>query len=321
MPSDERGGSLRQGLNESRRRPFDSPPAPTGKRETDMAARPTWQGHLRLSLVTCPVALYSATSNANDIHFNLINPKTDNRIRMVTTDPDTGPVNRADLVKGYEVEKGRYIILTDEELASVKLESTRILDIERFVDVADIDRLYWNDPFYLVPDGKIAAEAYSVIREAMAKSGRIALGRVVLHTRERLMALEPQGRGIVAWSLRTSGEVRDAAGFFRDIPDVKPNTGMIEIASKIIEQQEGAFEPATFTDRYEEALKGLIASKQKGQKPKAIAEPEDTNVTDLMAALRASLQRSGPVAAPVRAPAAKAKAPAGRRAPARRKAG
>ena len=193
-----------------------------------MAARPTWQGHLRLSLVTCPVALYSATSTANDIHFNLINPKTDNRIRMVTTDPDTGPVNRSDLVKGYEVEKGRYIIVTDDDLASVKLESTKILDIERFVDVADIDRLYWNDPFYLVPDGKIAAEAYSVIREAMSKSGRIALGRVVLHTRERLMALEPQGRGIVAWSLRTRGEVRDAEGFFRDIPDVTPNAGMIE---------------------------------------------------------------------------------------------
>ncbi len=287
-----------------------------------MAARPTWQGHLRLSLVTCPVALYSATTAAGDIHFNLINPKTDNRIRMVTTDPDTGPVDRKDLVKGYEVEKGRYIILTEDEIASVKLESTRILDIERFVDLAEIDRLYWNDPFYLVPDGKIAAEAYSVIREAMVQSGRIALGRVVLHTRERLMALEPQDNGIVAWSLRTKGEVRDAKPFFGEIPEVKANAGMVEIASKIIEQQEGPFDPSLFTDRYEEALKGLIASKQKGQKAVAVAEPEDTNVTDLMAALRASLQRTGAAPKAAEKPrAAKSKAPPpGRRTAARRKA-
>ena len=288
-----------------------------------MAARPTWQGHLRLSLVTCPVALYSATTAAGDIHFNLINPKTDNRIRMVTTDPDTGPVDRKDLVKGYEVEKGRYIILTEDEIASVKLESTRILDIERFVDIADIDRLYWNDPFYLVPDGKIAAEAYSVIREAMVQSGRIALGRVVLHTRERLLALEPQDNGIVAWSLRTKGEVRDSHAFFGEIPEVKANANMVEIASKIIEQQEGPFDPGQFTDRYEEALKGLIASKQKGQKPVAVAEPEDTNVTDLMAALRASLQRTGAAPKAAEKPrATKPKAaPPGRRPPARRKAG
>jgi DNA end-binding protein Ku len=285
-----------------------------------MAARPTWQGHLRLSLVTCPVALYSATSTAGDVHFHLINPKTDNRIRMVTTDPDTGPVDRSSLVKGYEVEKNRYIILTDEELDSVKLESTRILDIERFVDTAEIDRLYWNDPFYLVPDGKIAAEAYSVIREAMVQSGRIALGRVVLHTRERLMALEPQDKGIVAWSLRTKGEVRDAEQFFRDIPDVEANAGMVEIASKIIEQQEGPFDPSQFVDRYEEALKALIASKEKGHKPKTIAEPEDTRVTDLMAALRASLQRTGATPAkPAPARAAKSKPP-GRRPASRRKA-
>ena len=284
-----------------------------------MAARPTWQGHLRLSLVTCPVALYSATSTAGDVHFHLINPKTDNRIRMIATDPDTGPVDRSGLVKGFEVEKGRYIILSDEDMASVKLESTRILDIERFVDTADIDRIYWNDPFYLVPDGKIAAEAYSVIREAMVQSGRIALGRVVLHTRERLMALEPKDNGIVAWSLRTRGEVREADTFFRDIPEVTPNAGMVEIAAKIIEQQDGPFDPSQFVDRYEEALKALIASKQKGQPAKAIAEPEDTRVTDLMAALRASLQRTGAPTTPAR-PAAKAK-PAGRRPPARRKAG
>jgi DNA end-binding protein Ku len=286
-----------------------------------MAARPTWQGHLRLSLVTCPVALYSATSAAGDVHFHLLNPKTNNRIKMVTTDPDTGPVERSSLVKGYEVDKGSYIIMTDEELKSVKLESTKVLDIERFVDVDEIDRLYWNDPFYLVPDGKMAVQAYGVIREAMAKSGRIALGRVTLHTRERLMALEPRDNGIVAYSLRANAEVRDAAEFFKDIPDEKADPNMVEIASRIIEQQEGDFDPSMFVDRYEEALKALIAQKEKGHKPKAAPAPKDTKTTDLMEALRASLQRNA--APPARPAARKGAEPTktARRAPARRKAG
>jgi len=179
-----------------------------------MAYRPTWQGHLRLSLVTCPVALYTATSSGGDVHFNLINPKTNNRIKMITTDPDTGPVDRADLVKGYEVSDGQYVLLTDEEIKSVKLESTKTIDIERFVPAADIDRIYWDNPYYLAPDGKLAQEAFGVIREAMERSGQIALGRVVLSTRERLLALEPRGQGILAYSLRTDDEVRKADEIF-----------------------------------------------------------------------------------------------------------
>ena len=279
-----------------------------------MAARPTWQGHLRLSLVTCPVALYTATNAAGDVHFNLINPKTNNRIRMITTDPDTGPVERSSLVKGYEVEKGRYVTLTDEEIRSVRLDTTKTIDIERFVDVEEIDRLYWNDPYFLVPDGKIAAEAYSVIREAMGQTGQIALGRVVLHTRERLLALEPRDNGIVAYSLRTRDEVRKPSEFFRDIPDVKADPAMVDIARKIIEQQQGAFEPSEFVDHYEAALKALIEEKLKGHKPKAVAAPKDTNVVDLMEALRQSLKGGGKAA-----PAAKA-APAKKK-PAHRKAG
>jgi DNA end-binding protein Ku len=162
-----------------------------------MAYRPTWQGHLKLSLVTCPVALYTAVNAGGDVHFNLINPKTNNRIRMITTDPDTGPVDRADLVKGYEVEKGKYILVTDEEIKSVRLESTRTIEIERFVPTDEIDRIYWDHPYYLAPDGKLAQEAFGVIREAMTRAGQIALGRVVLSTRERLLALEPRGKGIV----------------------------------------------------------------------------------------------------------------------------
>jgi len=277
-----------------------------------MAPRPTWQGHLRLSLVTCPVALYAATSVAGDVHFHLVNPKTNNRIRMITTDPDTGPIERSSLVKGYEVEKGQYITLTDDEIRSVRLESTKTIDIERFVDIEEIDRLYWNDPYFLVPDGKIAAEAYSVIREAMTRSGRIALGRVVLHTRERLLALEPRDNGIVAYSLRTRDEVRDPADLFDDIPNVKADSGMVDIALKIIEQQSGNFDPSKFVDHYEEALKGLIQEKLKGHKPKAIDAPKDTNVVDLMEALRQSLQKGG---------APRAGKAASRPKPAKRKAG
>jgi DNA end-binding protein Ku len=270
-----------------------------------MAARPTWQGHLKLSLVSCPVALYTATSSAGDVHFHMLNPKTGSRVKLITTDPDTGPVERSSLIKGYEIDKGRYITVTDEEIASVRLESTRTIDIERFVDVGDIDRLYWNDPYFLVPDGKMAAEAYAVIREAMIQSGRIALGRVVMHTRERLLGLEPREHGIVAYTLRTRGEVRDPAEFFRDIPEAKPDAGMVEIAAKIIDQLEGPFEPSKFVDHYEEALKALIAAKDKGEKPKAAPAPKDTPTSDLMEALRRSLQGGAPAARrePVRAKA------------------
>ncbi|AYV47456.1 Ku protein [Caulobacter flavus] len=272
-----------------------------------MAPRPTWQGHLRLSLVTCPVALYTATNPGGEVRFNLLHPKTHNRIRMVATDPDLGPVERSDLVKGYEVEKDRYVIVTPEEIDSVRLESTRTIDIERFVDVADIDRLYWDNPYFLVPDGKLAVEAYSVIRDAMAGAKRIALGRVVMHTRERLLAIEPRGKGLVAYSLRSYDEVRDPADLFDDIPAKKADPAMIAIARKIIEQQDGPFEPKDFKDRYEEALRELIKRKEKGGKTKvAAAPPEDTNVVDLMEALRKSLGGKAPAAkAPARKAAAK----------------
>jgi len=258
-----------------------------------MAYRPTWQGHLKLSLVTCPVALYTATNPSGDVHFNLINPKTNNRIHMITTDPDTGPVERSELVKGYEVEKGRYVLLSEDEIKSVRLESTRTIDIERFVPVADIDRIYWDHPYYLAPDGKMAQEAFGVIREAMERSGQIALGRIVLSTRERLLALEPRGKGILAYSLHTEDEIRNADDIFGSISSAKPDAAMIAIAEKIIDQQKGPFDPSQFTDRYETALKALIAEKQKGHRPVEAAPPEESNVVDLMAALRASLAGKG----------------------------
>jgi DNA end-binding protein Ku len=261
-----------------------------------MAYRPTWQGHLKLSLVTCPVALFTATNSAGDVHFNLINPKTNNRIKMITTDPDTGPIERSELVKGYEVSKGEYILLTNDEINSVKLESTKTIEIERFVPGDEIDRLYWDNPYYLAPDGKLAQEAFGVIRTAMEKSGQIALGRVVIGTRERILALEPRDKGILAYTIRTDAEVRKPDEIFGGISDKAADPAMISIAEKIIEQKEGPFDPSQFVDRYEQALKALIEDKKKGHKPAKVAEPDDTNVVDLMSALRASLSAKGKTA-------------------------
>ncbi|GAA0870361.1 Ku protein [Brevundimonas basaltis] len=256
-----------------------------------MAARPTWQGHLKLSLVTCPVALYTATSSASHVSFNLINPETNNRIRMVPTDPETGPVERSDLVKGYEVSKDEYVLFDDEDFDKVRLESTRTISIDQFVDEADIDRLYWDSPFYVVPENGVGAEAFAVIRDAMRKAGKIAIGCLVLRGRERQIALEVRGKGLVAYSLRAHDEVRDAADYFDDIPEVKADKDMVEIATRIIGQKDAAFDPSQFKDRYDEALKAMIKAKQKGGKDLVEApEPDDTNVVDLMEALRASLK-------------------------------
>jgi len=292
-----------------------------------MATRPTWQGYLRLSLVSCPVALYTATSSTSEVRFNMLHASTHNRIKMVPTDPETGPVDRSEIVKGYEIEKGRYVVVTDEEIKNVRLETTRTIDIERFVDVGDIDRLYWNDPYYLTPDGDMAVEAYSVIREAMRKTGQVALGRLVMHQRERLMALEPRDKGIVAFSLRANREVKAASDFFDQIPAAKPSPQMVEIATKIIEQQEGPFDPSQFNDRYEDALRALIKEKEKGKTIAKPAEPKEAEVIDLMEALKRSLgqssgggeRRKAPAKSPGRAASA-AKKPAARKAPAKKRA-
>jgi len=238
------------------------------------------------------VALINATSRSSDVSFHLINPRTNNRIKMVTTDPETGPVERSQLVKGYEVSKGEYVLVTPEDMDSVKLETTRTLEIERFVDADSIDRTYWDNPYFLVPDGKEALDAYSVIHAAMVEANRMALGRLVMHTRERLIAIEPRGKGLMAYTLRMANEVRNAEDAFAGIPAGKPDKQMVEIARKIIEQQEGAFAPSEFVDRYEEALKALIREKQHGRKPVRAAEPADTNVIDLMEALKKSLGKN-----------------------------
>jgi len=295
-----------------------------------MATRPTWQGYLRLSLVSCPVALYTGASRTSEVHFNMLDKKTHNRIRMIPTDPETGPVDRSEIVKGYEIEKGRYVVVTDEDIASVRLATTRTLDIERFVDEDEIDRLYWNDPYFLVPDGEMAVEAFTVIREAMEKSGKVALGRLVMHQRERLMALEPRDKGILAYSIRSNREVKNPAELFDSIPDEKPNAQMVEIATRIIDQLEGPFDPSQFNDRYEDALRELIREKEKGATITAPSEPKEAEVIDLMEALKRSLGQAGGERrkAPPRTiaatksggKAAPAKKTAARKAPARKRA-
>lgn len=282
-----------------------------------MAARPTWQGHLKLSLVTCPVALYTATSSAGHVSFHLINPDTNNRIRMIPTDPDTGPVERADLVKGYEVSRDEYILMDDADFEKVRLESTRTISIDQFVDEDDIDRLYWDDPFYVVPEKGVGTEAFAVIREAMKAAGKIAIGRLVLRGRERQLALEVRGKGLVAYTLRPHDEVRNAEDYFDDIPAVKADKDMVDIAARIIAQKEADFDPTEFRDRYDDALRELIEAKKKGGKGLVEApEPDDTNVVDLMAALKASLKGSAGSErkASARKPAAKKKAPARKKA-------
>jgi DNA end-binding protein Ku len=281
-----------------------------------MAARPTWQGHLKLSLVTCPVALYTATTSTNDVRFHLINPETNNRIRMVPTDPDTGPVERSDLVRGYEVSKDEYVLFDDSDFDKVRLESTKTISIDKFVDESEIDRLYWDSPFYVVPEKGAGLEAFAVIRDAMKKQGKVALGCLVLRGKERQLALEVRGKGLVAYTLRAQDEVRDAGDYFDDIKAVKADADMVEIAARIIGQKEADFDPADFKDRYDDALREMIKAKAKGGKGTVdVAEPDDTNVIDLMAALRSSLK--GSAGSEKKAPAKKtaAKAPAKKAAP------
>jgi DNA end-binding protein Ku len=256
-----------------------------------MAARPTWRGHLKLSLVTCPVALYNAITPAGEVRFHLINPETENRVRSITVDAETEePVDRKDLIKGYEISKGRYVTLTPDEIDAVRLESTKTIDIEKFVPAEEIDRLYWDNPYYLVPDGKLAAEPFAVIRDALEEAGQVALGRIVISQRERLVALEPRDKGIVATTLRSHDDVRDMKQFFKDIPRVRTDKEMVEVAEKIMNQKAAKFDPAQFKDRYEDALRALIKRKQKGEEIVEAEEPEPTNVVDLMAVLQASLK-------------------------------
>lgn len=259
-------------------------------------ANSVWQGHLRLSLVTCPVALYKATSTKSGVSFNLINPETGSRIAQVVKDPTTGEeLDRKSLVKGYEVAKNQYVLIDPAELKALRTESTHLLDLERFVDAATIDRIYWDEPYYLAPSEPAGVEAFAVILEAMRERKRIGIGKLVLNMRERICALEPRGSAILLTTLRTHEDIvaASAIGGMTDLPT--PDRGMLEIAGKIMEQKEGAFDPQTFRDSYEDAVHDLIARKKEGQTLVSAPplEKGDGKVIDLMDALRRSLEVSG----------------------------
>lgn len=259
-----------------------------------MAVRPTWEGHLRLSLVTCPVALFKATDPKGDLHFNLINPKTNNRVRQRLVDAGTGKdVERRDLVKGFAIAKDQYVLLDKDDFEAVKLESTRVIDIEEFAPASSIDRIYWDEPYYLVPAGKTGIEAFAVICAAMEKSQMVAIGRLVMSTRERLCALEPRGEGLLLTTLRTRDEVREEDAIpHADLP--KADRRMLDIAEKIIDQKKGDFDPSEFNDRYEDALREVIEQKKRGNPVRpAMPEEDGEKVVDLMAALRESLKSGG----------------------------
>ena len=231
-----------------------------------MAPRPNWKGFLKFSLVSCAVALYPATTTSQRIRFNIINRNTGNRIRNEVVDAETGdPVEQEDRVKGYQFDKGQYVLVEDDELDNVALESTHTIDIEEFVPMADVDRIYLDESFYLVPQDDVAQEAFAVIREAMRKEDLAGLARVVIYRREHLLLLRPRGKGLLATALRYKNEVRDEKDYFDDIENIKVPTDMLKLAVHILETKKGHFDPGKFEDRYENALQDLIKAKARRQ--------------------------------------------------------
>jgi DNA end-binding protein Ku len=259
-----------------------------------MAPRPTWKGYLKLSLVSCAVAMYTATSTSSRIRLNIINRETGNRIRNQAIDSETGDVVENDAkVKGYEVDSGQYVLLEEDELDEVALESTHTIEIESFVPRSEVDEIYLDESFYLVPDDPVAYEAFAVIREAMKKKGMVGLGRVVTHRRERILMLESRGKGIAATALRYKNEVRKEDAYFDEIPAVKIPADMIQLAEHILDSKKGHFDPSKFEDRYEDALRELIQAKQAGKAAPTVSSPKASNVINLMDALRRSVKDSG----------------------------
>jgi DNA end-binding protein Ku len=255
-----------------------------------MAPRANWKGFLRLSLVTCPVALYPATSDAEKTSFNQINKNTGHRIRYMRVDAETGEeVSNEDVTKGYEIDKGSYVEVTKDELENIALESTRTIEIDEFVRREEIDPRYLIRPYYLRPDGKVGHEAFAVIRETIRNMNMVAIGRVVLTTREHIIALEPMEKGLVGTLLRYPYEVRSEREFFEDIEDVKVTKDMLDLAKHIVTKKSAHFDPEKFEDQYEEALTGLINQKRAGVTITPKAKPVTSNVVDLMEALRRSV--------------------------------
>jgi DNA end-binding protein Ku len=256
-----------------------------------VAPRAYWKGYLKLSLVSCPIALFPATSEREKISFHQLNKKTGNRIKYRKVDADTGDeVEPSDIIKGYEVSKGDYLELDPEELEAVALDSTRTIEIDEFVPRSEIDELYMRDPYYLIPDGPVGQEAFAVIREAIKKEGMVALGRVVFTSREHVIMLEARGKGLMGVTLRYPYEVRKEKDYFDDLPDQKVSKDMLDLAKHIVDTKAGHFKPEKFEDHYEQGLKDLLKKKQEGKPIERPKERAPSNVVSLMDALRKSVE-------------------------------
>ena len=273
-----------------------------------MAARPIWRGHLRLALVSCPVALFNARHDRSAIRFNMINPETGNRIRMVTQDAETGKeLERRDLVKGYEFKKNHYLIMTDEDFDSVKVDSSSMMTVEKFVETGSIDPMYFDASYFMAPDGKAGEDVYAVLREAITKTGMVAISRVVISQRERTIALRPFGEGLMAHTLYEERDLNSSNELFEDAANLKPDAEMVQLATQLIQRQAGRYDAADLEDRYETRLRAMIDAKLKGEGVNLEddgAPAVQSNVIDLMAALKKSLGQS-----PAEVPLPKAAAP------------
>jgi DNA end-binding protein Ku len=263
-----------------------------------MAARPYWKGQIRLALVSIPVEVYSATKSGATVAFNQIHEPSGQRIRYEKVVPGIGPVNPEEIVKGYQYEKGSYVLLDDEELEAVKLESKKTLELTQFVDSDEIDVIYYDRPYYVAPADDLAEEAFVVLREALKRSRKVGLGQLALRGREYVVSLKPCGRGLLLETLRYADEVSRAASFFREIGDTKPDEDLLELAEALIEKKTAAFDPKEYHDRYVDALLDLIERKRKAKGRKIKPEKEEAparggNVIDLMAALKKSIERPG----------------------------
>lgn len=264
-----------------------------------MASRPIWRGHLRLALVSCPVAMYSARHDRGAIRFNMLNPKTGNRIKMVTQDGETGePLSRGDTVKGYEFEKNRYVIVSEGDIEGVRVESSSMMRIEKFVEASSIDPIYFDASYYLAPDGKGSEDVYAVLREAVGRTGKVALTRVVISQRERTVAIRPFGKGLVAQTLHEERDLNDAGELFDRLADVGLDPEMVALAVQLVDRQTDAYDPADLEDQYETRLRAMLDAKVKGEEAVSPtpAAPYGGNVVDLRAALLQSLRGSASAA-------------------------
>jgi len=291
-----------------------------------MAARPIWRGQIRLALVSIPVELYPATKSGATIQFHQVHEPTGKRIKYEKVVPGVGPVDRDEIVKGYEVSKGHYVLLDPEEIESVKLESRKTLDLVEFVDMHDIDPMYYDKPYFVVPADDLAEEAYVVMRDALKASKKVGVGQLAMRGQEYVVALKPCGRGLLLETLRYADEVNKAQSYFREIGDSEPDADLLDMAAMLIERKTGKFDPSEFHNRYVDALRDLIEEKQRKKGEKVIQDPDadspppkGSNVIDLMAALKRSLgeDKSGRAAANENRGRSRAK-PAARKSPAKK---